>query len=68
MTTKKPHKGGRVPTRAERKAAGQRSFEMWLDAEDWATLSEYADRDWEGNKSEAIRAAIALIRAEMVTK
>lgn len=64
-TAKKPHKGGRVPTRAERKAAGQRAFELWLSAEDWATLEDYAERDWAGNKSEAIRAAIALIRAEM---
>ena len=63
-TKKKSHKGGRVPTRAERKAAGQHAFELWLSAEDWATLEDYAERDWAGNKSEAIRAMIAMVRAE----
>jgi hypothetical protein len=52
-------------TRAQRKAAGGRRLEVWLDNEDWATLQDYADSDWDGSKAEAIRALIAGYRGDL---
>ena len=60
--TKKPHKGGRVPTYAERVASGQRRLEVWLDLEDYETVLQCAADDCDGSKVEAVRTMIALYR------
>ena len=60
--TKKPHKGGPVPTYAERVASGQRRLEVWLCLEDYETVLRCAAEDCDGSKVEAVRAMIALYR------
>lgn len=62
MTTKKPHKGGRVPGYSERVASGKHRLEVWLDEADWQTIVDCARDEGDGSRAEALRIMIALYR------